>query len=71
MEVIIPNFVSEHSNRILTLIPINMEIKEAVMNLKRDSSPGPYSFGAIFFQEYWDIIGHDVTKVMTRILKDD
>lgn len=48
----IPNLVSKKSNRLLTLIPSDIEIKDAFMNLKRDSAPRLDGFGASFFQLY-------------------
>ena len=64
VEDCIPNLVSEQSNTILTALPSNSEIHNAVFSLSRDSSPGPDGFGAYFYQIYWDIIKKDMIQAV-------
>lgn len=47
-----------------------MEVKDAIMSLKRDSAPGPDGFGSIYFQIYWDFIGQYVINAVIPFFKD-
>ncbi|XP_058784485.1 uncharacterized protein LOC131659290 [Vicia villosa] len=64
-QTILP-LVDEATNRVLTNIPSLEEISAAVFSLNGDSAPGPYSFGAFFYQKYWDIIKHDVSNAVIQ-----
>lgn len=44
VDVTIPSLVSDQANALLTIIPSPIEIKEVMMNLKRDSAPGHDGF---------------------------
>lgn len=50
----------------LTRIPNDSEILNAILNLNIDSTPGPDGFGAIFFVHYWDIVKSDVINVVNQ-----
>jgi hypothetical protein len=52
VEEVIPSFITERINRILTLLPNPDEIHSAVFSLNQDSAPGTDGFGALFFQKY-------------------
>lgn len=52
--------VSESMNELLTSIPDDFEIKNAVFAIHGDKAPGPDGFSANFYQGFWDIIGHEV-----------
>lgn len=67
----IPTFINDEINMIFTLMPIDFEIKEAVMTLNKDDASGPDGFGAFFYQTYGDIIGQDVKKVFDQFFKED
>ncbi|XP_019437071.1 PREDICTED: uncharacterized protein LOC109343269 [Lupinus angustifolius] len=43
----------------LSTIPSKDEIKAVVFAMNEEGVPGPDEFGGCFFQEFWDIIGHD------------
>jgi len=64
----IPNLVDDRLNAMLTMIPSQLEIKNAVFYLNKDGAPGLDGFGAFFFQAYWDIISNDVTNVVLEFL---
>jgi len=50
----------------LTLLPSEDEIFQAIFSLNKDCAPGPDGFGALFFQTYWSIIKLDVTKAVLQ-----
>lgn len=62
----ITNLISQEVNQMLKKIPSDLEIKEAVFNLNKDGALGPDGFRASFVQHYWDIIHHDVIKVVKQ-----
>lgn len=39
------------------------EIKEVVMSMKENSTPGPNGFSVSFFKKFWDIIKWDMLKM--------
>lgn len=48
-----------------------LEIKEAIRNLKANSAPGPDGLTALFYQQYWDIIGSDIIEYTLNILNNE
>lgn len=46
----------------LTSIPSDSEILEAVKSINGGKAPGPDGFSATFYQSYWHIVGADVIK---------
>lgn len=64
VEEVIPNAISYNTNSMLTMIPTNEEIKNAVFALNKDGAPGPDGFGAIFYQSFWSIISNDVCNAV-------
>ncbi|MCH87787.1 RNA-directed DNA polymerase (Reverse transcriptase) [Trifolium medium] len=48
----------------LTLMPFELEIHDAVFSMNKNSAPGPDGFGAFFFRSYWGIIKHDVSMAV-------
>ncbi|CAK8561965.1 unnamed protein product [Lathyrus sativus] len=66
VEDTIPSIVDYTTNHILTSISSLDEISTAVFNLNKSSAFGPYGFGAVFFQTYWDIIKHDVSNAVLQ-----
>jgi hypothetical protein len=44
------------------------EVSLATHQLKSNAAPGPDGLNAKFYQEYWDIIGGDITKAALHIL---
>lgn len=52
----IHTLISPEESQMLTKIPSDPEIKEAVFNINKDGAPGLDGFGAFFFQYYSEII---------------
>jgi hypothetical protein len=69
IEECVPNMLNDDLNRLLTLLPSHLEIKNAVFALNRNSAPGPDGFGALFFQSFWDIIHSDVIKAVIQFFQ--
>ncbi|WJX32857.1 hypothetical protein P8452_21136 [Trifolium repens] len=66
VEDVIPNLISEETNRLLTMLPSSSEIHNAIFSMNSQSAPGPDGFGAYFFQTYWDIVKDDVIKAVLQ-----
>ena len=66
VDEVIPHLITYRINNLLTSIPSDEEIYQAIFSLNKDSAPGPAGFGALFFQTFWDIIQNDVTKVVLQ-----
>lgn len=61
------NKVLEHQNLLLTMIPSDDEICEAIFGLDGSSSPGPDGFCDCFYHHCWDIIIVDVTRAISHL----
>ncbi|XP_019414319.1 PREDICTED: uncharacterized protein LOC109326106 [Lupinus angustifolius] len=48
------------------MMPSKEEIRNAVFAMNGDGAPGPDGFGGVFFQTFWDIVGHDVCLSVVR-----
>lgn len=56
----IPRCISNEENFLLTIIPEEEEIKEAIFSMNPSSSTGPDGYDGTFYQRCWDIIKEDV-----------
>ncbi|XP_031095115.1 uncharacterized protein LOC115999403 [Ipomoea triloba] len=57
----INSYVKPADNEML-IRPVSMEeVKAAVFQMHPDKSPGPDGFGPGFYQQFWDVVGGDVT----------
>ncbi|WZZ38588.1 hypothetical protein YC2023_034847 [Brassica napus] len=54
--------VTPEMNTLLTNIPSDSEIREAVNSINGGKAPGPDGFSATFYQSYWHIVGPDVIR---------
>jgi hypothetical protein len=66
IEEVIPSLINDDVNTLLTLIPSQEEIKNAVFILNKDGAPGPDGYGAFFYQKYWEIIQEDVVNAVLQ-----
>ncbi|KAG7583244.1 Endonuclease/exonuclease/phosphatase superfamily [Arabidopsis suecica] len=57
-----PSKVTVDMNESLIAKVTAEEIREAVFSIKASSAPGPDGMSALFFQQYWDVVGLQVTK---------
>lgn len=57
----IPCLIDEHMNASPSSIPSNQEITNVVCSFDGNKAPGPDGFPMLFFQEFWDIVGKDVS----------
>jgi len=64
----IPTRVTEVMNDSLLRPYSDVEIFEALKMMGPTKSPGPDGFNALFFQQYWDIVGRDVLSLVQSIL---
>ena len=63
---VIPGLINEDINNKLTREVSQQEIKEALDQMNLDKAPGPDGFTARFYQQYWDIIKKDLTKMIKK-----
>lgn len=54
--------VTDEQNELLTKIPPEKEIKEALMSIHPEKAPGPDGFSACFFQKNWSVVRSDIVK---------
>lgn len=58
-------------NQVLLLRTVEeREIKDAIMSIGSNKSPGPDGFGAGFFKATWDIIGGDVVQAAKEFFRE-
>jgi hypothetical protein len=46
------------------------EVLQAIHDMKALAAPGPDGLPALFYQNYWDIIGKDVTDMILEVLNN-
>ena len=63
---LIPKLIKEDINHSLTKEVAQKEIKEALDQMNPDKAPGPDGFTARFYQQSWDIIKSDLTKLIWK-----
>ncbi|KAK0593001.1 hypothetical protein LWI29_028893 [Acer saccharum] len=59
---ILDHVITEDDNNMLCLEPSEMEVKEAMASIPRQSSPGLDGFGSDFYMHCWDFIKEDVVE---------
>ncbi|KAL5576703.1 hypothetical protein UlMin_018402 [Ulmus minor] len=62
--------VTRDMNEILLRPFSGEDVRKALMDMHPTKSPGPDGFPAIFFQNFWNIIGSDIIKAALHILNE-
>lgn len=65
----IPKVITNEDNKFLNKAFMLEEIKEALLSLNPDKSPGPDGFQAFFFHKCWNILGEDLWKAIEATKK--
>lgn len=60
----IPSLINETDNLELYKLVSLEEVRIATFQFNPNKAPGPYGFLARFFQHFWDIVKHDLWKVV-------
>ena len=61
--------ISEEENKnLMAPFPLD-EIKEVVLGVKKNKSPGPDGFPADFYQEFWDLVKWDIKALVEEFAK--
>lgn len=68
---LIPRKITREINEQLTKEFHMEETFQAIHNMHPTKAPGPNGMSTIFYQNFWEIIGDDVTKTILNILKSN
>ncbi|MCI73173.1 hypothetical protein A2U01_0094437, partial [Trifolium medium] len=44
------------------------EVTQAIMDIKALAAPGPDGLPALFYHNYWDIVGDDIINMVLNVL---
>uniref|UniRef100_A0A803QH07 Reverse transcriptase domain-containing protein n=1 Tax=Cannabis sativa TaxID=3483 RepID=A0A803QH07_CANSA len=66
----IPSTIDSAMNQSLTAPFSGAEVYAALQSMSPDKSPGSDGMSAMFYQNYWDIVGSSVTQLVLGILND-
>lgn len=62
----VPNLISTRKNRFLEAEVTNNEIKTALFDMEPDKAPGLDGFTTRFLQNYWQIVGKDLCRMVRK-----
>jgi hypothetical protein len=63
--------IIEEKNALLSFIPAEEEILDALASLDSTKAPGPDGFTALFYKKYWDIVREDVLQCIQFFFKNN
>lgn len=61
--------ISDRLNADLTA-PSEWEVKPALFTMHPEKAPGPDGFTTLFYQNFWDIVKNDLTRMVNELLFD-
>ncbi|KAG5523350.1 hypothetical protein RHGRI_035240 [Rhododendron griersonianum] len=67
---VVDNCITDEMNGLLTRMVSDPEIKEAAFQLGDLKAPGPNGFNGLFYQQFWDTVGLDVSKAVKEFFND-
>ena len=70
LDLFSPN-IFEEENVILSSIPIEEEVLEALASLGSTKAPGPDGFTALFYKKYWKIVKKDVLQCIWNFFNNN
>ncbi|XP_050113925.1 uncharacterized protein LOC126592246 [Malus sylvestris] len=68
---VIQLMVTDSENDLLSALPIDEEIKEAVFSLSASSAPGLDGFPGFFYHHCWDIVSFDVIQFVKQFFQSN
>jgi hypothetical protein len=69
MQNLFPPIITEEENDLLSSIPTEGEILDALASLCSTKAPGPDGFTTLFFKKYWEIVREDVLHCIWLFFK--
>jgi spermidine synthase len=60
----IPRLVTEEQNKNLDKPIAKEEIDQVIRDMPNGKAPGPNGFTVEFFKSYWEVVKHDVYRVV-------
>lgn len=63
---IISVLITTEDNKVMTRLSDKDKVRAVVFNLNGDSSCGPNGFTRSFFQTCWEIVGEDITYMVSE-----
>ncbi|GAU40809.1 hypothetical protein TSUD_397930 [Trifolium subterraneum] len=68
---VIKGRISPDMHKILSEVFTQDEVFQAIMDMKALAAPGPDGLPALFYHNYWDIVGRDITNMVLHVLNDN
>ncbi|MCI24354.1 hypothetical protein A2U01_0045537, partial [Trifolium medium] len=68
---VVKNKINPNMYQMLSDEYTSLEVMQAIKDMKPLAAPGPDGLPALFYQNYWDIIGNDITKMALDILNNN
>lgn len=60
--------ISESQNGNLMWRDCHEEVKKVMFSMHLDKSSGPKCLHRVFFQAYWDVLGHDIMRLCDEFI---